>query len=90
MTIGSVEGHRRKLGANTMDRLEASILVTETNHRATKINSHSGIRAKTLQQYPCLLAAGTSAHGPVNANLPDVDMQSLTLAPKCTYVGDWL
>ena len=28
MTAGSLEGHRRKLGANTMDRLEASILVT--------------------------------------------------------------
>ena len=28
MTIGSEEGHLRKLGAKTMDRFEASILVT--------------------------------------------------------------
>ena len=37
MTMGSLEGHRRKLGANTMERLLASILVTLTISGLTKI-----------------------------------------------------
>ena len=35
ITIGSSDGHRRKFGANTMDKLEASIFVTaDTSARA--------------------------------------------------------
>lgn len=37
MTMGSLDGQRRKLGANTMERLLASILVTLTTSGLTKI-----------------------------------------------------
>ena len=36
ITTGSFDGHLRKLGANTMERLEASILVTLTTSWAVK------------------------------------------------------
>ena len=36
MTTGSLAGQRRKLGANTIERLEASILVTATTSGVEK------------------------------------------------------